>query len=100
MNASSTPTPKATPATLLDSLSQVGGYVGVAIQLGEVLVPIGKALVTDIKKIGSSTSSVDYQVLVQTDLAELNTVDQLSTDDLTAINAELVRLGAAPIPLT
>lgn len=85
-------------STLLQNLSQVGGYVGLAVQLGEVLVPIGKALVTDIKKIGAGTASETYQILLTTDAAELDAVDQMSTDDLTAINAELVRLGAAPLP--
>lgn len=89
--------PGTTKATLLDSLANVGGYVGVAVQLGEILVPIGKALIQKIEGLGGTTETVTYQILVQQDQAELTDVDTLSTADLTAINAELVRLGAPPL---
>jgi hypothetical protein len=86
-----------TPKSVLDQLSQIGGYVGLAIQVGEVLVPIGKAVVTKIKSALTSVDSEDYQLLVAGDQAELLAVDKLSNDDLTAINAELVRLGKPPL---
>lgn len=92
-------TTKATAGTVLDTLSNVGGYVGVAIQLGEVLVPLGKALIQKIENIGQGNPTITYQLLVQGDQAELSAVDKLSADDLTAINAELARLGAAPVPV-
>lgn len=88
-----------TAKTILDSLSNVGGYVGLAIQVGEVLLPVGKALVTKIKNSVTGVETIDYQLLVSEDQATLATVDSESTADLTAINAELVRQGAAPLPL-
>lgn len=80
-------------STLLDQLSQIGGEVGIAIQLGEVLVPIGKAVIQKIKGLGASEETLTYQLLVEQDQAELTDVDKLSTDDLAAINAELIRQG-------
>ena len=86
-----------TPKSVLDQLSQVGGYVGLAIQVGEMVVPIGKALVKKIKSSLGGVETEDYQLLVAGDQAELLAVDKLSNDDLTAINVELVRLGKPPL---
>jgi hypothetical protein len=94
------PAPSGSSAkTILDSLSNVGGYVGLAIQVGEVLIPVGKALVSKIKNAATGVTTIDYQLLVSEDQATLATVDSESTADLTAINAELVRQGASPLPL-
>lgn len=97
---SSTPQgPKASTAQgILGALSEAGGYIGVAIQLGGVLVPIGKALISKIKNISTGTETITYQLLVQQDQAELQDVDKLSGDDLAAINAELKRLGLPLLP--
>lgn len=91
--------PKATAATLLDSIFQVGGYVDLAVQLGEVLVPLGKALVQKIKSAATGVTTIDYQLLVSQDDATLQVIDTESIGDITAINAELVRQGAQPIPV-
>lgn len=85
--------PKASAQTILSTLAGVSGYVGVAIQLGGVLIPVGKALVSKIKSISSGNETITYELLMQQDQAELQDVDKLSMDDLTAINAELTRMG-------
>lgn len=92
-------TPKPTASSVLSSLSQVGGYVGLAIQLGETLIPVGKALVTSIKNAATGVETIDYQLLISQDDAELATINTESTADLAAINAELVRQGAQPLPV-
>ena len=91
-------TPKPTVGSVLNSISQVGGYIGLAVQIGEVLVPIGKALVTKIKG-ASGQTTLTYSLLVEQDQAELLDVDALAKADLAAINAELVRQGAKPLPV-
>lgn len=87
-----------TPNKVLQALSGSAGYVTLAIELGTELIPLGKALVTGIKQISAGASTVTYQVLLQMDAAELDAIDQLSADDLTAINAELKKLGLPPVP--
>lgn len=91
--------PKSTASTLLNNLSQVGGYVGIAVQIGEALIPVGKALITKIKNATTGVETIDYQLLISQDQAALVAVDASSNADLAAINAELVRLGAAPLPV-
>jgi hypothetical protein len=84
---------------LLQTLASANGYVALALQVGGMLVPIGKALVKDIRSIGAAQETVTYEVLLQMDASELATVDQLAIDDLTAINAELAQHGIPPIPI-
>jgi len=91
--------PKASAASVLSNLSQVGGYVGVAIQLGEVLVPLGVAAVKKIKDSISGVETISYTLLLQQDEAALAAIDAGSVADLQAINAELVRQGASPLPI-
>jgi hypothetical protein len=88
-----------TANTILSTLLNTNGYVALAIEVAGELVPIGKALVTGIKQIAQGGKTVTYQVLLQMDAAELDAIDKLSTDDLTAINVELVKLGLAPVPV-
>jgi hypothetical protein len=92
-------TPKPNVGTVLNSLSQVGGYIGLAVQIGQVLVPIGVAAVKKIKDSITGVETISYQLLVTEDQATLASVDAASTADLTAINAELVRQGASPLPI-
>lgn len=93
------PLPKATAGSVLTALADANGYVSLALQLGEVLVPIGKALVSKIQSIGQGSPTITFQLLVTQDEAELAGVDQMSTDDLNAINAELVRQGKPALPV-
>jgi hypothetical protein len=93
-----TPPKASTAQSILGTLSEAGGYIGLAIQLGGVLVPIGKALISKIKGIGAGSETITYQLLIEQDQAELQDVDKMSTDDLTAINAELARMGLPALP--
>lgn len=93
------PITKPTASTVLTALADANGYVSLALQLGEVLVPIGKALVSRIESIGQGAPTITFQLLVSQDQTELTNVDQMSTDDLNAINAELTRLGKPALPI-
>jgi hypothetical protein len=84
---------------LLQTLADANGYVALALQVGETLVPIGKAMVKEIRSIGAAQETVTYEVLLQMDGAELDAIDKLATDDIAAINAELAKYGVPPIPL-
>jgi len=99
MSTNSPATPKATVGTILNSVSQIGGYIGLAVQVGEVLIPIGKALVTRIKDATTGVVTISYQLLITEDQAVLAGIDSASLADLQALNAELVRQGAVPLPL-
>jgi hypothetical protein len=91
--------PKATASSVLNSLSQVGGEIGLAIQIGTALIPVGKALVSKIKDAATGVTTITYQLLVTEDQATLAAIDGSSTADLEALNAELVRQGAKPLPI-
>jgi hypothetical protein len=91
--------PKPTAASVLSNLSQVGGYIGVGIQLGELLIPLGTAAVKKIKSMVGGVETITYQLLLQQDEAALTAIDLGSLADLQAINAELVRQGATPLPI-
>lgn len=83
---------------VLSSLSAAGGYVGIVANIAGVAIPLGKALVADIQKIGQGTEET-FQLLVQTDTAALDHDQDVAVADLAAINAELVRQGAPPLPV-
>lgn len=91
--------PKPNVGTVLNALSQVGGYIGLAVQIGQVLVPIGVALVKKIKDASTGVETITYELLLQQDEAALAAIDAGSVADLQAINAELVRQGAKPLPI-
>jgi hypothetical protein len=88
-----------TAKAVLSSLQDTNGYVTLAIELAGELVPLGKGLVKEIKTIGTGGETVTYAVLLQMDSSELDATDKLATDDLTAINEELKRLGLPPVPV-
>jgi hypothetical protein len=97
--ASNPVTPKPTVSSVLNSLSAVGGYVGLAVQIGQVLVPVGLAAVKKIKDAVSGVETITYTLLLSEDQAVLANVDAVSTADLQAVNSELVRQGAQPLPI-
>jgi hypothetical protein len=82
---------------ILAALGEANSYVTLATNIGGVLIPIAVGLVKEIKQISTGHETVSYQVLIQTDSAELEAVDKLSKDDLAAINAELAKLGKPPV---
>ncbi len=86
-----------TPNAVLTVLQNVNGYIALGLQVGSMVVPLVKGLIAGIRKIGEGTDTEAYEIVVRTDLAELDEVTKLSTDDLAAINVELERLGAPKI---
>jgi len=88
-----------TPNKVLTALVDANEYVALGLQVGEVLVPLVKGAIKEIRTIGEGKETVSYEVLLQIDGAELDAVDKLSQDDLAAINLELKARGAGPIEL-
>jgi hypothetical protein len=84
-------------SSVLASLLGSGGYISLGLEAAGVVVPLIKGLISEIRSIVGPGGTVSYQVLITTDQAELLAIDKLSTDDLTAINLELVRLGKPPV---
>lgn len=83
---------------VLTTLENTNGYVTLAIEVAGELIPLGKAVVRGIRQLATGGTTVDYEVLLRMDGAELDAIDKLSTDDLAAINAELAKLGLPPVP--
>lgn len=79
------------------NLGDINTEIALGIQVAGVLIPLAKGLVAKIEGIGTKTTTITFTDLVAADAAELDAIQQLSTDDLTAVNAELVRLGRPPI---
>ncbi len=87
-----------TTKNILGALSDAGTIIGIGLPIAGEIIPIATGLVKEIKQIATGSATVDYQILIQTDGAELDAIHQLAEDDLAAINAELVKLGQPPIP--
>jgi hypothetical protein len=83
---------------VLGQLADANGYVTLGLAVAGELVPLGKALVQEVKQIATGATTETYQVLLQIDGAELDAIAQLSEDDLAAVNAELAKLGIPPVP--
>ena len=88
-----------TPNKVLSALADANEYVSIGLEVAGVVVPLVKGAITEIKKLGSGKDSETYQVLLQVDAAELDSVDKLAVDDLTAINAELTKRGVPAVPI-
>lgn len=88
-----------TPNKVLTAIADANGYISLGLQVGAIVVPLVKGLVKEIRTIGAPQETVTYEVLVQVDGAELDAIDKLAIDDLTAINAELKARGVAEIPI-
>jgi len=89
----------ATSGNVLSTLTGINGGITLAIEVAGQLVPLVKGAIMEIRQIATGSETVTYELLVQTDQAELGKIIQLSTDDLATWNAELVRQGAAPLPV-
>lgn len=90
-------TPNKTVSTIktaLTALAGMNGEVTLALNAAGVLVPLVKGAISEIRQIAAGANSITYAVLIQTDDAELDAIDKLSNDDMTAINAELARLAS------
>lgn len=88
-----------TPNKVLSALADANEYVSLGLEVAGVVVPLVKGAITEIKKLGTGTDSETYQVLLQVDAAELDSVDKLAVDDLTAINAELTKRDVPTVPI-
>lgn len=88
-----------TPNAVLTALAGANEYVSLGLEVAGVVVPLVKGAITGIKQIATGTDTVSYQVLLQVDGTELDAVDKLATDDLTAINAELTARGVPTVPV-
>lgn len=82
---------------VLAGLNTANQGITLAIELGGALVPLFKGLVAKIEEIGQGQTTITFDALVAADNAELQAINQLSVDDLAAVNAELKRLGLATI---
>lgn len=103
-NTPAAPAPKI--STVLSTLAETNAYVQLGLEVAGIVVPIGKALIQEIKQITTKQDTVAYQVLVQMDETDLQAVVSLDIAEIVAINAELTRLGkptlpvpAAPVPV-
>jgi len=105
MSTNPTPAPPApstgaTPASInkiLTALENVGGYVTLAVTVGEELEPLVKVAVKDIIGLFKSNPAVDYSVLVGDDFALLQGVETQSAADIVADNAALAAAGAPQV---
>ena len=97
---SSTPQKPAgsTAATILTILQESNGYISLGIQLAGVFVPLAKGLIQKIEGIGAGNVTITFTDLVAHDQAEIAAIVATAGADLDAVNAELVRLGAPPLP--
>lgn len=84
-------------SNILSALTDTNAGITLALEIGGQLVPLAKGLVSEIKKIGIGTDTEEYQLLITADASELDAIAKLSLDDLAAINAELTKLGVAPV---
>jgi len=85
-------------STVLNILAASNEYVTLGIQVAGVLIPLGKALVQKIESIGQGAVTITFSDLIAADTAELDAIQQLSEDELTAVNAELKRIGLPELP--
>lgn len=98
MSTPNQPAAGSTVTSLLSILQLSSGWVTLGINVAGVAIPLIKALVQKIEGIGAGNVTITFSDLVAQDLAELDAIAKLSTDDLTAINAELTRLGLPTLP--
>jgi hypothetical protein len=84
-------------AAVVSALTSANAIATLALEIGGVVIPIFKGVVTKIESIGTGSATVDYQVLITTDGKELDGTVQVALADLAAVNAELVRQGKPPL---
>ena len=82
---------------VLAALGESDQYITLGLELAGEIVPLGKALVREIKTIATGTETTTYQLLLEADSKELDAIAALSLADLAAINGELAKLGKPPI---
>jgi hypothetical protein len=98
-NQTPAPTPTTTIASILQILQDAGGYVTLGVEVAGVVIPLVKAVVTDIKNAAEGGATETYTVLLTADAAALDAVDALALEQIEDINAYLGSIGAALIPV-
>lgn len=88
-----------TPNKILSVLASADGVISLGLEVAGVVIPLVKGAIKEIRTLGTSTQNVTYQVVLQVDSSELDAVDKLAVDDLTAINAELTARGIPAVPI-
>jgi hypothetical protein len=83
---------------ILSALSDSNQIITLGLEVAGQLVPLVKGAITEIKKSSTGAKTETYQVVITADAAELDAITKLAADDLTALNAELARLGVPPVP--
>jgi hypothetical protein len=92
------PAASSTAASILTILQESNGYISLGIQLAGVFVPLAKALIQKIEGIGAGNVTITFTDLVAADQAEIAAIVSTANADLSAVNAELVRMGLPPLP--
>lgn len=82
---------------ILAALSDTNNGITLGLTLAGQLTPLIKGLFRGIRLIGAGTDTATYEVVIHVDAAELDTIAALSLEDLAAVNAELAKLGKAPV---
>jgi len=99
MSTNPTPTPS-NPASInsvLAALEKVGGYVTLAVTVGEAIIPLVKVAVADIKSLFTRGQTVDYSVLVGEDFALLQGVETQAAADIATDDAALAADNQPPV---
>lgn len=82
---------------VLGALSDTNTAITLGLEIAGQLIPLGKGLLRSIKAIGTGSETQSYVLLITADAAELDAIAALSLEDLAAVNAELTKLGKAPV---
>lgn len=98
ISTSNNPAPQTSTAeNILNGVKAVSGVLSIAIPAAGAVVPLITGIVALIRKRKNSQGDVEYTVVLKLGQDELDKVIQVSTDDLSAINAQLAVLGKPPI---
>jgi hypothetical protein len=82
---------------ILAGLAESNQLVTLGIELAGEIIPLGKALISDIRKISIGGKTYTYEELLAADNAELDVIHSLVGGDLEAVNAELAAMGLPPL---
>ena len=101
--SSGTPVPvlaKTSTATkILDALSASSGLISIAVPIAGTLIPIVVQVVKMIRGSGAA-QTVEYSFVVAQNQAMLDAIITAGGADLDLVNAELKRLGVAPLAVS
>jgi hypothetical protein len=88
-----------TGAGVLSALASVNGEISLGLQVGALVLPFAKGVVTAVKKaLSGGTETIEYTVAISTGQANLDHAMQVDQEVIDDVNAELARQGVAPLP--